>query len=60
MAPKKQSTTYNGVASRTKLVSIANDVAIECQLDAKNFASSAQYGEINDAHPTPLPEEQLL
>jgi len=60
MHPKKQATTHNGAASRAKPVSTANDVTTECQLDAENSVSSAPHGETNDAHPTPLPEGQLL
>ena len=60
MPSKKHAIIQNGVASCAKPVSIANDVVPVCQLDAENSTSSAPLRVTNDAHPTPLPEGQLL
>ena len=60
MPSKKQAIIQNGVASCAKPISIANDVVAVCQLDAENSTSCASQRATNDAHPTPLPEGQLL
>ena len=60
MPSKKQATTHDVFPSGAKPVSIANDVATECQLDAENSTSSALHGATNNAHPSPLSEGQLL